>query len=374
MQQLWRIAAVLLCALVVTYPRRASAQSAAPIELKWRALEGCPSADTVLTRVRKIAGATRTTPNTLRADALVTQPSDGFFRLRLEIHYGNLAAVRNIEGKSCKDLAGAAAVALALLLSSEEPLSERDLAGTAATTTGSASSGATTGSGAAGGDQQTDTQTTDPSQPPTPPVPPPAQPPRDDSSSSVEPRAPRRWHVLLQAPLGTLSVGPMKQVSLGVSVGAGFSFDRWHFLAEGKLWASQHETVSSVGREYDVELSRLTVGARGCRFIIGGQLELAPCAVVSVHHLSVRSNASAFEPSGTPKATWAALGIGAQARLSIAPWFAVVAAVDVEGQLARPEFTASPPPESQLPTSEVDSIVRVAPVAATFSFGTEWIF
>lgn len=373
MRELSRLGALLLCVAALAYSGRAYAQTtAAPLELKWTALEGCPSADTVLTRVRKIAGATRPTPNTLRADATVTQPSDGLFRLRLEIHYGDLAAVRNIEGKSCKDLAGATAVALALLLSSEEPLSERDLAGTSATTTGSASSGTDTGSDSSGGDQKTDGQTTTAQrQPPKPPAPP-ARAKHDDSSSIAEPSAPRRWRVLLLAPIGALSVGPMKQLSRGLSVGAGLSFDRWQFLAEAKLWASQHETVSHVGEESDVELNRFTVGGRACRFMIGGQFELAPCALVSVHHLSVVASGSAFEPSGTPTATWAALGVGAHTRLSITSWLAVVAAVDGEVQLARPEVVTSPPPESHLPSSE--PIVRLAPVAATLSFGLEWIF
>lgn len=367
-----RFAATLLCASALACSGRASAQTA-PIELKWSTLQGCPSAETVLARVRKIAGVTRATPNTLRADATVTQPSEGVFRLRLEIHYGTLGAVRTIEGKSCKDLAGAAAVALALLLSSEEPLSERDLAGNSATTTGLATSGIPSSDGTTAGDQETDTQSTARSERTTPPAPP-VQPKRDGSTSSVEAPAPRRWHVLLQAPMGALSVGPMNQVSLGASLGAGFSFDHWRFVAEGKLWASQHETVSHGRQAYDVELNRFTVGARGCRFIWGKQFDLAPCALVSVHHLAVRGSGSAFEPSGTPTATWAAVGVGAHTRLLITQWLAVVLAVDGEVQLARPAVTASPPPESQLPTSELDSIVRLAPLAATFTFGTEWIF
>jgi len=164
----------------------------------------------------------------------------------------------------------------------------------------------------------------------------------------------------------------MKQPSLGVAVGAGFSFDRWRFLAEGKLWASQHETVSHVGQEYDLQLKRFTVGARGCRFIWGEQFEFAPCALVSMHHLSVRGSGPAFVPSGSPTTTWAALGIGAQTRLLLTPWLGVVAAVDGEVQLARPEVSASPPAESQLPTS--DLVVRIAPVAATLTIGAEWIF
>jgi len=164
----------------------------------------------------------------------------------------------------------------------------------------------------------------------------------------------------------------MKQVSLGLGVFVGFSFDRWRFLAEGKLWAAQHETISHVGEAYDVKLNRLTVGARGCRFVLGQNFELAPCALVSVHHLSFLASGQAFEPSGTKTVTWASVGIGAQSRLLVAPWFGLVAALDGEVQLSRPEVSSSPPPESQLVTPE--QVVRVAPVAATLTVGAEWIF
>jgi hypothetical protein len=371
MQALRRSAAVLLCASGMACPGRASAQTAAPIELKWRALEGCPSEETVLARVRKIAGATRPTANTLRADASVTQPSDGLFSLRLEIHYGNLAAVRNIEGKSCKDLAGAAAVALALLLSSEEPLSERDLAGGPATTTGSGSSSAAGASSATAGTQPSGNEAK--SQPS-----PPASPPSTRSTTSpspppsIESGPPRRWHVLLLLPLGSLGVGPMSKVSRGLGSGVGFSFDRWRFLAEGRLWTSQHETTSSMGSEYDTELNRFTVGARGCRAMFGARFEFAPCALISVHHLSVVGSGRNLVPS-TDTATWAAVGIGAESRFLITPWLGLVAGLDGEVELSRPEVSVSLPPSgSQEPTPV--TVEHLAPAAAILTLGVEWIF
>lgn len=360
MRDLRRLAAVLLFAWGVVHPARANAQNAAPIELKWRALDGCPSEDTVISRVRKIAGTTRATPNTLRADGSVTQSSDGLFHLRLEIVYGNLAAVRNIEGKSCKDLAGAAAVALALLLSSEEPLSEQDLAGT---------SPPSTSAGTANG-QAPDKQATPQNQSPN--LSPSTRPTPPTSSSRADAGPLRRWHVLLLAPLGSLSVGPMKQLSRGLGVAAGLSFDRWRFLAEGRLWASQHETVSNLADVYDVELNRFTVGARGCRVIFGSRLEFAPCVLTSVHHLSVRGSGPNLVPT-TDHATWAALGIGARTRVLITPWLGVVAAVDAELELARPEVSVLLPIAGS-PAPTPVPVERLAPFAATLTMGAEWIF
>ena len=365
MRDLRRFAAVLLCALGLTYAERAGAQTAAPIELRWSALEGCPRADTVLARARKIAGATRATQNTLQADASITQASEGLFRLRLEIHYGNLAAVRNIEGKSCKDLAGATAVALALLLSSGEPLSDRELADDLAGTPPTVSVAApATGNREPGKEAGADSKPTTP-RPSFQPI------PATISSSSSESAAQRRWHLLLQAPLGSLSVGPMKQVSRGLGVDAGLAFDRWRFFAEGKLWTSQHETISHASETYDVELNRFTFAARGCRVVFGERFEFAPCALTSVHHLSVRGSGPNFVSSGTGTATWAAVGIGARARLLITPWLGVVADADGELELSRPEVDASQPPESQLPTSDV--VERLGPAAATITVGVEWI-
>ncbi|HYQ01903.1 MAG TPA: hypothetical protein VER96_24690 [Polyangiaceae bacterium] len=385
MQALRQFAAVLLCASGMVYSARADAQTAAPIELKWTALDGCPSEATVLARVHKIAGTTRATANTLRADASVTQPSDGLFRLRLEIHYGNLAAVRNIEGKSCKDLAGAAAVALALLLSSEEPLSERDLAGGPLTTTqpGSSTTAAAAGAGTSGGatasNTQSDNQDASQNKPsaasqnkPTAQT---TEPTGSTSSSSVVSGPPRRWRVLLVAPLGSLGVGPTSPVSAGLGGGVGFSFDRWRFLAEGRLWAAQHETSSS-GYDYDVKLKRLTATARGCRAFGGTRFELAPCALISVQHLTAIGGGRSIV-SSTDTATWAAVGVGARSRFLVTPWLGLVAALDGEVEFSRPEVSVSLPPvdaHDPAPKPIPVSVAHLAPVAATLTLGVEWIF
>jgi len=376
-----RFAVGLLCGFCMAYPARAKAESKAPIELKWNALESCPSADTVLARVHKIAGTTRPTPNTLRAEATITQPSDGLFRLRLEIRYGDLAAVRDIEGKSCKDLAGAAAVALALLLSSEEPLTQSDLSGasaartttgattTGATTTGATTTGQTTAGAEQSGEQQPQPASPDPAAKATVTGKPPPAPPPNVAATS-----PRSWRLLLVAPVGALGVGPLPELSLGLGAALGVSFDRWQFLVEGKLWASQRETIINAA-EHELEFNRFTVGARGCRGLLGPTFELAPCLLTSVHHLSVQGGGDNLAPN-TDTVTWAAVGLGAQARLLVSPWFAFIAGIDGEVQLSRPEVSITVPAQgiTPFPTLVPTVVERFAPVAATITIGSQWIF
>ena len=365
-----RLFLVLLWAASIALAGRASAQGAAPIDLKWNALPGCPSSEKVLSRVRQIAGSTRPTGNPLRAEATITQPSEGRFRLRLSIQSGELAAVRTIDGKSCKDLAGAAAVALALLLSSEEPLSERDLAGS------SSSSAAAAGQNEGGAGEGTSS----PNQPPVaPPVaPPPTAPvaparPSDDSDDDTGDTGPaRRWHVLLVAPLAALAAGPLPQSSRAWGLAAGVSFDSWRFLADGKLWGAQREVTTNLGDAYPIELKHFSLGARGCRALFGSRFELAPCLVMSVHHLSVLGSGPNLV--STPDATtWASVGLGVQARLLIVPWLGLVAGVDGELQLSRPVVNFSLPVTGS-PSPKPRSVERLKPAAATVTLGAQWIF
>ena len=110
----------LLCALAWHTPTLA--QNAKPIELKWDAPHGCPNSDAVLERLRQIAGPSYATDTRLGAEATVTQPHEGAFHLRLIIRAGSLVGVRELEGKTCRDLADVTALWLAVLLSSGEPL------------------------------------------------------------------------------------------------------------------------------------------------------------------------------------------------------------------------------------------------------------
>jgi hypothetical protein len=269
--------------------------------------------------------------------------------------------VRTIDGKSCKDLAGAAAVALALLLSSEEPLSEGALAGTSSSNDSAAAQDTT-------GEQRPTPQDRATTKAPLAAAVPPAAP--DAPSDEAGPE--RRWHVLLVAPVGAVALGPLRQTSRAWGLAAGFSVDRWRFYADGKLWAPQQDTVTNVGDDFAVSLKRVSAGAHACRSVVGSRLELSPCLMMSVHHLSVLGSGPNLVPR-SDAATWAAVGVGAQARLLIAPWFGLVAGVEAEVQLSRPEVRFSlPVAGSSAPQASL--VERLAPAAAAITLGSQWIF
>ncbi len=347
---LWLIPA-LLCGLGLVWPARALAQDAQPVELTWDAPDGCPSSAAVLARVRQLAGPTKTTGSELRAEATISQPSDGQLHLRLVIHAGNLVGVRNIDGTSCKDLAGAAAVALALLLSSEEPLSERELTGPATTETPTNSA------------KPSDVERTNPENPaPSVAPPPPAPKPSNSPASSTEATPPRPLRGLLLLPFGALSVGPLRQPSLGLGLAAGASFERWRVLAEGTLWSRQHATATNLLDEYGADLARFSIGLRGCRNLSSGRFELAPCLMASLQHLSARGNGAHVTPLSND-ATWIAAGVGLRLGVRVAPWLRLVAGVDGEVETSRPEIGIA----------DIGSVERLLPVAATITVGPEWI-
>lgn len=326
---------------VLAWPGRARAADALPLELMWEAPESCPKSDAVLARVVQIAGNTAKRASLLQAEAVVTETPEHQFALRLKIRSGRLVGTREIKGRSCTDLVGALAVALALLLSPEEPLDEADLGEPPPPDTSRAAP--------------------DESRPALPEAPPPATepPPPSDGSARHEPA--RRWRGLLTLPLAALGIGPQRHVSQGIGLAAGLSIDDWRIHAEGKLWASRNAMPWSQ-EEYGATLKQLTVTLRGCRRVWGTRFELSPCLLVSVQHLSARGVGPRIAPE-TSDATWFAPGLGLRARVLVTPWLGVVAGADGDVQLSQPEVTLE----------GVGSVERLYPVAATVTLGVEWI-
>jgi hypothetical protein len=334
----------------------ARAQSTELVELTWEAPSGCPAASDVQARIRKLAASARPSGTALRAAATITRNPGGGLRLRLVIRAGDLVGERTIEGRSCEDLAGAAAVNLALLLVAREPLTAADVG---------APPGASTAEPAKPGEPQptqeqpSKTEAAEPDQPDDDDH---ADTGADDEDEQNDdaPKA-RGWRGLLDAPLGALELGPMPEPSLGGALAIGLWFDRFRILAEGSLWQGQ-ELTATTHLSAAADIDRFAATLRACRTFPFDRFELAPCAHVSLQHVSARGKGPHIA-ARTEATTWVAPGIGVQARYDLASWLALLAGVDARIEGSRPRIAIE----------GVGRVGQLGPAAVKIALGLEWI-
>jgi hypothetical protein len=310
----------------------AAAQQRATLDdLSWQAPAGCPQADEVRERIRALTGSPTQRESRLRAEGEITR-EENHFHLRLVVHYGDLVGERNIVSDSCEDLAGAAAVAIGLVLRSEVPLTEREARGNA-----------TPGTPAAGE--------------PAPPEP-----------SATEKRAPagslsaRHWQALLRAPVIVTDFGPLPQPSLGLALGTGISYEQWRFHLLGELWLDQ--TVHGIdlptfGADVSRETATLVVG-RGFRL---SSFELAPCLTIALEHIKARGVGPNVVPSDQ-SASWINVGPSVLGSMHLGTAVAVVAEIGGRFETSRPLIAID----------GLGNLRQLGPFAFTTAIGTEWSF
>ena len=198
----------------------------------------------MLDRIRELAGSSLEKTENLSAEGRIT-PAKGRFHLTLLVRDGRDVRKRVINSDSCGDLAGAAAITLALLLgidvSAAEPRAGDQTPGAAAPK-----------GGASGQDRQTA----------------PSERRREDRGSRSDERgredrgarsdeptetspapsqsaATRRWNLLVRAPILAADLGPLPNPSLGAGLGVGVRLDSWRVLLAGHVYSGQ--TVDTVG-------------------------------------------------------------------------------------------------------------------------------
>jgi len=351
-------------------------------------------------RIHKLTGATSSTGAVLHAEGAITQTDSAHFHLKLVTRSGKLVGERNLNASSCENLTGAAAVSLALLLRSAEPLSEGDLRGSqpggavvgaggatggptasgteAPTGTGATSTAATTSTGAppdtlrtTGADQtqgnapksssavatanahkKSNTESGSGSDP-------------DSAASEIIQRpivpSPRRWRFLAQAPLAVLSFGPLPEPSWGLALAGGFSLENWRLSLGGSAWLRQSVTVDqATGDGADVD--RLTGTFKACHTLGQTRFEVAPCLALSLEHVSARGTGAAVT-GRSEQTNWLALGVGAQGRLLVSTWLALLVGVDAQIETARPVISIE----------GASAVRQLGPAALTVTVGPEWI-
>ena len=308
--------------------------------------------------MRKLSGSTNAVQGALQAEGTISQEEDGRFHLKLLLRSGELVSERNIDSRSCADLTRAAAVAIALLLHPDEPLSEGGSGGEHSgdgAHDGTDSSAPPTGS--AGDHQNADGKPT-PSEPPQRPQelePPPARPDPPPKPT------PHGEYFRLRAPLAALSVGPLPRPQWGLSLAAGASFANWRLWLEGSQWRQQDVPAADFPG-YSAKVSRATLGLRGCHASRFSAFEIAPCVVVALEHLTATGTGANVAPQ-SQHVNWLSAGVGAQARVYFASWLSLTLSADGIIETSRP----------RLSIAGVGPVNQLAPAAFAVMLGPEWI-
>jgi hypothetical protein len=369
-------------------------EPAAALTLRWQAPSACPQQAEVRERIRALTGSARPAGASLLAEGLITQTDSARFHLKLVTRSGGLVGERHLDASSCENLTGVAAVSVALLMRSAEPLSEGDLAGksangstpiagaapgTAAATSGSGPAGtATTSSNGQAGATAATTTVTQPTTPTGGDGP--RKRPRSASKSvSEDPdeselppseiierpiRVPsvRKARVLAEVPLAVMSFGPLPKPSWGLAFAGGVSFENWRLLLGGTAWLRQH-VASEQSPDFGADIDRLTGTFRGCRTLSDAKFEVAPCLTLSVEHITARGTGAGVT-ARSQQATWLAVGAGAQGRLHLTGYLALLVGVDAQIETARPVISID----------GAGTVNQFGYGALTATVGPEWIF
>jgi hypothetical protein len=336
----------------------------AELDFRWEAPANCPQRGVVMERIRSLTGSTLDQEK-LRAEGRVTQVGGRFF-LTLLVRDGSGPKKRVIASDSCANLAGAAAVTLALLLgvdlgSSESRTateSENGLETLPSSSRRSASSNdeddatPTTPRDTARDDRKRDAD--DESQPGSERV--------GEGTGGDEEAPGRSWALLVRAPALLAELGPLPNPSLGVGVGIGFRHQTWRVLLQGQLFREQTLEAPGPGGALGVELQRVTGKLTACHGFRVDRFEIAPC--VSAIFETLEANGSGSGITGRSSRTaWLAPAAGATLFWYPSEAVALFGAVTGAVQLARP----------RLVVEDFGEIDQVAPVSAGVSVGLEWI-
>jgi hypothetical protein len=250
-----------------------------------------------------------------------------------------------------------AAVAIALLLHSDEPLSEGAL-GKRPTDGPPEGAESTSGSETPGDDrQQAETKpTASASAKPEQRVElTPERPPDSKSPSN------HHEHLRLRAPLAALSVGPLPRPDWGVSFAVGATFVNWRFWLEGTEWLQQ-EVPSNDFPGYSASVKRATASLRGCHTSRLSVFEIAPCLAISLEHITAAGAGQNVTPE-SQHVNWIGVGVGAQGRVYVQSWISLVLSVDGTIEASRPRISIG----------GVGLVDQLAPAAFTAMLGPEWI-
>lgn len=326
----------------VSWAQLAAAQPTERLSLTWTAPAGCPTGDDVQGRVDALLGG-QTSANTV-ADVRATGHVERMgtsYRLQLQMTAAGVPSSRVLEASSCEELAGAAAIALALLA--------RESSDSAAAS--SPEAGASTPAASA----DADVNAPRPSETPSPK-------PVASASSSPPDASSQRAHLVIDAPLGTISWGTLPSTALGVGVAAGVRWKSLRVVAGAELWRPQ--SIKPAG--FAVELNLRSARLDACLSTTVHSLELGACAGVAVEHLTVQGISSDRYAAASATNLWFSGSGGILVTLPVPG----ISALRILGQGGARLPTLRP----RYVIDQLGPVHQPALAAPKLDFGCEWIF
>ena len=360
----------LVCATaLVASPRPARAE----VALVWSAPAGCPSGEAVEERIRAIAGGSARTSAPLRAEGRITRHGTRY-RLTLVVRDGAVRRERVIDSNSCVDLAGAAAVALGLLL--RDAPKEETTSPPANTATGSADArgqAPTTTAGESPANASSSPPSREASQNSGPAKKQQARAPSDEVSESPdevpespeEPNPPaggQEFHFVVRAPLLALDIGPVPAAVASLGAGVGIRYGSWRLTAVARVF--QDETLQSpLIPEVGARVEHAEAELWTCRAWSIGQFDVAPCLVLGLNRLTAVGTGPGVS-ARTQHSASLTVGAAAAAHFHIFDWMALFAAVGAGLETSRPRFVIEGLGEAG----------RWGAARISAGVGSEWIF
>jgi hypothetical protein len=314
----------------------AFADEPAPIVLRWSAPAGCPTESEVREDVDRVLGGApaASSPRHLRAEAVVTRAGKAGFRIHLVTDMGGSLGERDFGGPTCRAVAKAAAVIVALTFDPDAIARKSGSVAPPSPTPGPADQVATPPAPPPPSAAPAAPEPLPPPTPPPLPLPPSVEPPPPPPPAPSAPSAPGRPRFVIGVTTA-VSLGALPGVGVGFGGHAGILAGRFQADLSAAYWPARTATLAArptVGGDF-----RLAAGdARACVAVLRAPVELGPCVGLEVGSMS--ADGFGVRSPGSGSALWIAPLAEAALALPLGRLFALRLDVGVLAPVERPPF------------------------------------
>ncbi len=333
--------------------------SRAEVNLSWDAPPGCSTKEQVLRRLRVLAGAVLDQTAGLVAEGRVTREGDGYL-LELWIRDGSASQRRTMSARVCADLAGAAAVTLALTLGADGPQLATPATEVTTSATPLSSSPSPVASGAppepVASASAATTATTATSAPTKP-----GSAISTPATSVSQAATGSNWLLALRAPSLLFDVGPLRDPSIGLGAAAGLRRGSFRALVGVQFYPEQHLDITTRGVEAGTRFHRTTARLSACHGWRSGAYELTPCGELAALFLEAEGFGTGVSRE-TRRAVWLSPG------LTVTPIWHLSESLALFANLGALLETSKP----RIVIEGLGQVTQLEPVVWTAAVGAEW--